>query len=311
MAKLRRFSGTPVSEGVRIEVGKYTVFAVRNVQKDISVRMRREPRSLLRTCMRIPFLRGATRLLRDIIRLFDGLGESAELKPHRPERGAALERGIARFFHVHPQSIVTLVSAILIPVILFACIYAAPEGAEYFLRSFFALSRAQVNAIVCAVRIVGVLTAIGCIARLRVLKRLAMYQGAIGKLVNCYECRDEISISNAARYPIHTRRSESVFLLCVMILSMILFSWIRIDAWPIRLLARIGMALLVAALFNEPYIALESAELSLPVRILRAPLDLMQHITALEPQPQMLEVAVCAFQAVLEEHEAESEVNSN
>ena len=77
MAKLKRFGGTPVSEGVRLEVGKYTIFAVRNSARDISVRMRREPRKLLKVCMQVPFLRGATRLIRDIMRFLDGLGEAA------------------------------------------------------------------------------------------------------------------------------------------------------------------------------------------------------------------------------------------
>ena len=72
MAKLKRFGGTPVSEGVRLEVGKYTVFAVRNANRDISVRMRREPRKLLKMCMHVPFLRGITRLIRDIVRFLDG-----------------------------------------------------------------------------------------------------------------------------------------------------------------------------------------------------------------------------------------------
>lgn len=308
MAKLKRFSGTPVSEGVRLEVGKYTVFAVRNVKKDITIRMRREPRNLLRTCMRIPFLRGATRFVRDIVRLFDGLGESAELRPHRPIRGTRVERGIARLFRVHPQTIVTLVSAILIPLILFACVYAAPEGAEAFLRNHYTLNRARLNAWVCTVRIIGTLLSIGLICRLRVVRRLLMYKGAINKLINCYECKDELSLTNAARYPIHTRRSEGAFMLTVLIISMIIFSMLRIDSIILSALARILVLLGAAAVVNEPFSALEASELTLPVRITRAPMDLLQHITVLEPHPQMLEVALCAFEAVLDEQE--SEVNS-
>ena len=99
MAKLKRFSGTPVSEGVRIEVGKYTVFAVRNEDKDISVRIRREPRKALRTLMRIPLLRGITRLLRDIYRFFDGMNESAELHPQKAVQGGTFTRKTAKFLH--------------------------------------------------------------------------------------------------------------------------------------------------------------------------------------------------------------------
>lgn len=299
MAKLKRFSGTPVSEGVRLEVGKYTVFAVRNAQKDVAVRMRREPRRFLRACMRVPFLRGIVRLLRDVIRLFDGLNESAELTPHRPVRGTAAEKGIARALHVHPQTIVAWMSAILIPILLFLGIYAAPAGAEALLLSRFALNRSAVNGIVCAVRILGTLCAIALAGRLRVVRRLLMYKGAINKLINCYECRDEISAENAAQYPIHTRRSESAYLLCLMILCMIFFSWLRVDGVFSMLAVRIGIVLLTAALFNEPFSALEGAELTLPVRIVRAPIDFLQHLMTLEPHPQMLEVAVCAFEAVL------------
>lgn len=302
MAKLRRFSGTPVAEGVRLETGKYTVFAVRNAQKDISVRMRREPRVFLRTCMRIPFLRGVVRLLRDIIRLFDGIGESAELDPHRPVRGSSAERSIARMFRIHPQSIVTLTSAILIPLILFLGIYAAPEGAEALLLNHFILSRAWLNGIVCALRICGTLLSIAAIGRLRVIQRLLMYKGAINKVINCYECKDSISVQSAARYPIHTRRSESAYLLSLMILCMIFFSLIRTEGLWLTLMIRIGVILLTAALFNEAFSALEAAEMTLPVRIVRTPIDLLQHITTLEPDPQMLEVAVCAFEAVLSDN---------
>lgn len=309
MAKLRRFSGTPVSEGVRLEVGKYTVFAVRNAQKDISVRMRREPRKLLRTCMRIPFLRGVTRLLRDIIRLFDGLSESSELNPQRPVRGTRAERSIARVLKAHPQTIVSWVSAILIVLILFAGLYAAPEGAEALLQDRFTLSRPQLNGIVCAVRILGALVAIAAIGRLRVVRRLLMYKGAINKVINCYECREAISAENAARYPIHTRRSEAAFLICVMILSMIFFSWVHTSSVLLTLAIRVVILLSVAAVFNEPFSALEAADMTLPVRIARTPIDLLQHILTLEPHSQMLEVAVCAFEAVLAEDD-DKEVNA-
>lgn len=305
MAKLKRFGGTPVSEGVRLEVGKYTVFAVRNANRDISVRMRREPREFLKICMRIPFLRGAARLIRDILRFLDGLGEAAELNPHRAVRGTKAERAVARSFKLHPQSIVTLLNAILIPIIAFACLFAVPKGAEAFFQDYLALSRAQLNALVCAIRIVSSLMGIGLICRLRIIRRLCMYKGAINKVTNCYECRDKISVENATAYPIVTRRSEPVFLMGVLILSLIAFAFIRIDDILLTVIVRLLSILAIAAIFNEPYAALESADLTLPVRIARAPIDWMQFITSQEPTTQMLEVAVCAFQSALGENDKE------
>ena len=301
MAKLKRFSGTPVSEGVRLEVGRYTVFAVRNADRDISVRLRREPRKLLFACMRIPFLRGVVRFLRGIVRFFDGLNESAELKPQRPVRGTAPERTLAGLLRVSPQSLATLGSAILIPIIAFLCLYAAPEGAELMLRQKFSLSRTALTFIACAVRAFGFLLAAGCVVRLRVLKRLAMYSGAIHKAFNCYECREELSAENAAAYPLHARRSDSAFMVLTLFVSLILFGLLPALDAPTGALARLAVLVLVAALLNEPFALLESAKLTLPVRVLRAPMDLIQHITTLEPHPQMLEVAVCAMRSALGE----------
>lgn len=305
MAKLKRFGGTPVAEGVRLEVGRYTVFAVRNAQRDISVRMRREPRGFLRACMHIPLLRGMVRLMRDVVRFLDGLSEADELKPHRSERGNAFERGVARVLNLHPQTLAAWSSAILMLIIAFCCLYAAPKGFELFLQSRFTLARVQLNAAVCAVRILGMLTAIGLCSRLRILRRLCMYKGAINKAINCYECREPLSTENVARYPLHTRRSEPIFLIGVLIISMILFACIQTEGIFATAIIRILIILATAAVFNEPYSALESAEPTLPVRILRFPMDLMQHITVLEPQPQMLEVAVCAFNVALGETDKE------
>ena len=64
-----------------------------------------------------------------------------------------------------------------------------------------------------------------------------------------------------------------------------------------------------AALFNEPYAALEEAELNIATRIVRAPMDLIQHMTTMTPNAQVMEVAVSAFQAAL--GEGDEEVNEN
>ena len=301
MAKLKRFSGTPVAEGVRLEVGSYTVFAVRNEKRDISVRMRREPRGVLRTLMHIPFLRGITRLFRDIVRFFDGINESSELNPQAIVRGSAPERAIANFLVVKPQAIVSWTTAILIPIIAFLCLYAAPMGADALIGTYFDLTRPWQNAVICAVRILSTLLAVGLVCRLRVFNRLQMYRGAINKAINCYECRDEMELDNVAEYPILARRSESAFLLCVLVVSMILFSLVRPAGVIAMALSRIGIILGVAALLNEPILAMEDAENTLAVRIVRAPYDLFQRMTTLEPHPQMLEVAICAMQAALGE----------
>lgn len=309
MAKRKHFGGAPVSEGVRLEVGKYTVFAVRKADKDIAVRLRREPREFLRLMMRIPFLRGATRLVRDVYRFFDGLAESAEFKPQKVVRGTAAERAVARALHVHPQSIVTLTSALAMLLIGFICLFAAPLGLEALLAST-TLTRAWVNGLVCALRAAGFLAAIGLCGRLRVFKRLLMYRCAINMTTNCYECGGRLTPENAASYPRYARRSEAAFLISVLLISLVLFSLARIDNLLLAVALRLLTILAVAAVLNEPFSALEVAELNWATRILRTPIDLFQHMTTAEPHPQMLELTVCAFKAALGElGEADAEIH--
>lgn len=299
MGKLRSIGGTPVAEGVRLESGSATVFAVRNAKKDIAVRIRREPRALLRTGMRIPLVRGVVRLFRDLFRFFDGISESAELEPQQIVRGNALDRWLARVLRVHPQTIAAWTSALMVPMLAIICLWAAPEGAELFLRQYFDMTRAAVNAIVCVVRIFCALAFVGLTAQLRVVRRLNMYRGAINQALNCYEDRAEITVDNIAQYPIIGRRSECAYLTIILVLSMALFPLLHPAGLWMGALQRIGIILGVAAIANEPIHAMECAEMTLPVRILRAPYNLLQYMTCAKAHPQMLEVVVCAFNAIL------------
>lgn len=299
MTKLRRFGATPVAEGVRLEVGKFTVFAVRNEARDIAVRVRREPRRLLRLCMRVPLLRGTVRLLRDVVRFFDGLGESAELEPQKCVRGTKPEQLIAHMLHIRPQTIVTLVSALMLIPLALICLYAFPMGLQLFLQRHFPLRRLPLSMIVALARVVGLLTCVGLSCRLRVFKRLCMYKGAVNKVINCYENREEVVPDNVEQYPIYARRSEPAFLLCTLCVALLLFPLIRPRQVMLDALMRVGVVLLVAALVNEPLRALEEARPGFVIDALRTPLYLLQHLTTLEPHPQMLEVAICAFNVAM------------
>lgn len=307
MAKLKHFGGTPVSEGVRLEVGRYTVFAVRNEEKDIAVRMRREPRRLIRDLMRIPLLRGIIRVFRDVIRFFDGIGESAELQPQHPFRGSRAERAAADFLHVRQQTLAAWESGILILLIAFACFWAAPQGAVMLIENIFDLPRVWSNVIACAFRITFFLTGIWACGQLRVINRLRMYRYALNQAINCYECRDEVTLENAQQYPRYARRSEPAYLISVMIVSMILFACLQPANILLTAVERIGIFIGISAFLNEFIHALENARMSPVIEIVRAPLDFFQLMTTVEPALPILEVAVCAVQTALGQGSREEE----
>ena len=92
-----------------------------------------------------------------------------------------------------------------------------------------------------------------------------------------------------------------------LFISLILFSLLRIDNILLSIIIRLLIIFGVAAVLNEPFSALEVAEINWATRILRAPIDLFQHMTTAEPHPQMLELTVCAFKAALGELEETAE----
>ena len=104
-------------------------------------------------------------------------------------RGIVPEQKLAAFLHISPQSHRHAAKR-TVPADhrILAALYAAPKGAEIVLSASSGLTRAQINAIVCAVRVLCLLVAVGFGGRLRVVRRLLMYKGALNKCINCYEC---------------------------------------------------------------------------------------------------------------------------
>lgn len=85
MAKLKRVSGFPVAEGVRLDVGKYTILAVRNARKGhIAAHAPRARAGSPARSSASPLRAASPRLALDVARFFSGVSESAELDPQRP-----------------------------------------------------------------------------------------------------------------------------------------------------------------------------------------------------------------------------------
>lgn len=309
MAKYIHFRSSPVAEGVRLEIGRQTIFAVRKEDRNIAVRKRREPRKFLRSLMRVPLLRGIVRLILSIYLFMDGLVESAELRPQCYVRTTKIERFIARILHVRPQSLVLFGSGLLTPIILGLFLLAAPRGAELLLLNSFTLTRAATNTIVCIIRILGLLISIWCLGRLRGFNRLLMYRCALNKVINCCECNEDPTIENAAGYPRYARHSEAAFIISVLIVTFALISCVRVEGVLASIAARIGILFGTAALLHEPIYALERAKINRVTRLLRVPYDFFQRMTTLEPPLQVIEVAVCAFRAGLDLPGTEEEAN--
>lgn len=303
MSRKRTFTpiATPVAEGVRVEIGEMAACAVRNEQRDIAVRVRREPRFFRDLLSRIPLLRGPARLMTAIARFFSGLNLAADLEPQRVVRGGRVSRSFAALFQTTPQTLAAIASAVLICVILAASLLGIPMLAEAIFAMIEDLPRFAVNAVCCAFRVAGALLAVYLIARLRVVNRLCMYRGAASKAFNAYEAYGpNFSHEDALLSSRLTDRSDGAFCLLVLVLSIILFACFRVDGLLAQLAFRAGGILAISAVTNEFVRPIERAKPETIGAALRCPLTALQQLFTIEPHNQMIEVAVQAFHAAYE-----------
>lgn len=296
-----QLNAAPVAEGARFTIGTATAFAVRRESKDIALRIRRERRPLRAAMGRTPFVRGMLRLTQSVLGLVDGISESGELEPQRIARGNRFERSLAELFQFHSESMVAFTSGILAILCLAGFICALPMAVKAWVIPNFELTPGWINAVMCLSRILGSLLGVFLCTRLRIVKRLCMYQGAINKVLNAYENnRRTPLIEEACAASRLYRRSDAVFLMVVLMVSLAAFTLIRTYTLPIQVLVRLLTVFAVAAVVNEPIYLLERFSPGNPMSVLRAPLIGLERMFVIEPHRQMVEVALCAFNAAKE-----------
>lgn len=137
---------------------------------------------------------------------------------------------------------------------------------------------------------------------LKDIKRVWQYHGAEHKTIHCYEHEDELTVENVRKYSTKHPRCGTSFLILVMIVSIIVFSFL---GWHGRLLNALLRLLLIPVVAGISYEILKIAGRysDNPVmKIVNAPGLLFQLLTTKEPDDSMIEVAIEAFRNVTVEN---------
>jgi len=129
-----------------------------------------------------------------------------------------------------------------------------------------------------------------------------MYHGAEHKTIYAYENGDELTVENASRYITLHPRCGTSFIVNVLIISIIVFSFF---GWPnpwMRILVRLFMLPVIAGLSYEINRFIGKNEKSTLAHWLSIPGFQFQKLTTKEPTPDMLEVAIAALKEVIPEN---------
>ena len=132
------------------------------------------------------------------------------------------------------------------------------------------------------------------------IKRVFAYHGAEHKVINAYEDGASMEVETVRGYRTAHARCGTSFLLVVLILAILVFALFGRPPMWLRLLSRVALLPLIAALGYEA-IRFWAAHLKNSiVRALVAPGLALQAMTTREPDDQQLEVALSALRGALE-----------
>jgi len=143
------------------------------------------------------------------------------------------------------------------------------------------------------------ITMIFSFSLLRDIKRVFEYHGAEHKTVYAWEAGDELTVTNARRYPRQHPRCGTSFLMIVMLVSIVLFSVVKFDSLLLNMLTRIALVPLIAGLSYEIIRAAGKSEASVIFSFMTRPGMWLQNLTTREPSDDQLEVAIYALKESL------------
>ncbi len=198
--------------------------------------------------------------------------------------------------------------SILLALVLFVGLFVVgPAWLAGWLVGESELIFAAVEAVVRLVVFVGYLWLLG---RSQELKRVFRYHGAEHMTIHAYEAGDPLDIDSVEKYrPEHPRCGTS-FLMLVVLIAIVLFTFLGRPDWPLLITSRIVGIPVVAGISYEILKWSGAHRGSLSGRILAAPGMWLQRLTTAKPDRSMIEVAIASLIAAVDGPEAQRLVDT-
>ena len=281
--------GQAVLEGVMMKNGERYAVAVRKEDGSIVLKEDTYKGVLSGTPVRkIPVVRGFFALIDSLALGLKVTDDSASMYDPEEEtnEGAAGEKIITGLI---------LIASIVIAVSLFILL---PYAAANFLSSRLGSDKLLVL-IEGIMRLTIFLLYITGISAMKDIRRLYQYHGAEHKCINCIENGLELSVENARKSTRLHKRCGSSFTMFVMLVSIILFFFIRTDSHITRIILRILLIPVISGISFE-IIQLAGRSSNPLIRLISGPGLWMQLITTREPDDDMIRVGIASVEAVFD-----------
>lgn len=299
--------GQAVLEGIMMKGPKKTCIAVRKPDGEI-VTEQKEVHALKDKypICGLPVIRGFVNMVSMMAEGFRAIEFSSKfLEDEEEYEPGKVETWLNRVIGAEKiESAIYTISIILGIVIAVGLFVLLPAVAVSFLPE--SVPRMAENLLEGIIRIALFILYMWLVSLMKDIRRTYEYHGAEHKTIFCYEKGLELTVENVRIQPRNHPRCGTSFLFVIMIVSILVFWMIDIESRLVRLLLRLVLLPLVIGLSYE-VIKITGRSDGILSRIVSWPGRMLQHLTVLEPDDSMIEVAITAMKAVLPEQQGEDE----
>ncbi len=296
--KKTSIGGQALIEGIMMKGPGKLATAVRKPDGEIEIKESEIKQLFKHKFFKLPIIRGSFVLIDSLVSGVKELMYSAEFYGEDYEEDA-LDKFIRKVFKDKADTAVIYVSvavALIFSVVIFIL---GPTLLTNVLKNVVK-NTLLLNLIEGLIRVLMFVGYVYAVSKLNDIKRVFMYHGAEHKTIHCYEHGEELTVENVRKYSTLHPRCGTSFMINVMLISILVFSFF---GWPnplMRLVVRISMLPVIAGLSYElnRYVGRCESD-NIFTKIITYPGFQIQKITTKEPDDSMMEVAIKAMERVI------------
>lgn len=298
--------GQAVLEGIMMKnKDKYSV-AVRKPDGDIEVDID-EYTGVVKNPFwkKVPFVRGVINFIDSMVLGIKTLNYSSTFYEDDVSTETKFDKFMGKLFKGKAEKVMTGFVTFIAIVFAVAIFMILP----YVLTDLFTKDVRNETFIAMIEGIIRILIFIGYVVLISLnkdIKRVYRYHGAEHKCINCIERGKPLTVEYVKHSSRLHRRCGTSFLLLVVLVSVVLFFFIRVDNYALKIVIRLLLVPVIAGIAYE-ILRLAGRFDNIFVKIISAPGLWVQRLTTKEPDEDMIAVAIKAVEAVFDWKEFESE----
>ncbi len=290
--------GQALIEGIMMRGVDKTVMSTRLPNGDIDTEVVLEGAPKKNFFKKMPVIRGVLNFIESLSLGYKCLNKSAEKSMGDIEvEDTKFDKFLSKIFGDKFSSAVSFIGIFLGIIISISLFILIPTyivdiipnlGDNYFIRS---LLEGILKIIIFILYLAG-------ISNIKDVKRLFQYHGAEHKTIFCYENHKELTVENVKKYTRFHPRCGTSFILIVLVISIIIFSIIKIDHVFLRTAIKLLMLPIVVGVGYE-LIKFLGRHDNWFTRFLSSPGLWLQNFTTKEPDDGQIEIAIVALKEVI------------